>query len=206
MANIHPGFVSLSEFCPGIKIQASYSSAQNFTGEIVAGYEAQKVYMAKGPAEVLCRVQKAALARGLSIKIFDGYRPMKAVSFFQEWAKRPETNPELKVLYYPTFSRIELFEKGFIAKQSSHSRGSAVDLTLFSIETGRDIDMGSGFDFFDDISNTDSNRITALQKKNRMILKDLMESKGFKNFSQEWWHFSFCPESYPDQSFDFDFE
>lgn len=206
MANIHPGFVSLSEVCPGIKIQASYSSAQNFTGEIVAGYKAQKAYMAKAPAEVLCQVQKAALSRGLSLKIFDGYRPVKAVSFFQEWAKRAETNPELKILYYPTFTRLELFEKGFIAKQSSHSRGSAVDLTLFDVETGRDLDMGSGFDYFDDISNTNSNRITAIQKANRMMLKDLMESKGFKNFSQEWWHFSFRPEPYPDQSFDFDVE
>ena len=97
-------------------------------------------------------------------------------------------------------------EKGFIAKQSSHSRGSAVDLTLINVETGRDLDMGSGFDYFDDISNTDSNRITAIQKTNRMMLKNLMESKGFKNFSQEWWHFSFRPEPYPDQSFDFDVE
>ncbi len=206
MANIHPDFVSLADECPGIKIQANYSSSQNFTGEVVAGYKAKKAYMAKGPAAVLCQVQKAALAQGLSLKIFDGYRPVKAVSFFQDWAKKPETNPELKVLYYPTFTRLELFERGFIAKQSSHSRGSAVDLTLFNVETGRDLDMGSGFDYFDDISNTDSNRITLDQRKNRMLLKELMESRGFKNFSQEWWHFSFKPEPFPEQSFDFDVE
>ncbi len=206
MANIHPDFVSLAEVCPGIKVQASYSSAQNFTGEIVAGYKAQKAYMAKGPAAVLCQVQKAALARGLSLKIFDGYRPVKAVSFFQDWAKKPETNPELKVLYYPEFTRLQLFEQGYIAKQSSHSRGSAVDLTLYNVETGRDLDMGSGFDYFDDISNTDSNRISVDQRKNRMLLKELMESRGFKNFSQEWWHFSFKPEPFPEQSFDFDVE
>lgn len=206
MANTHPDFVSLADVCPGIKVQASYSTPHNFTGEIVAGYKAQKAYMAKGPAAVLCEVQKAALARGLSLKIFDGYRPVKAVSFFQDWAKRPETNPDLKVLYYPKFTRLELFEQGYIAKQSSHSRGSAVDLTLFNVDTGRDLDMGSGFDYFDDLSNTDSSRITAIQKTNRMMLKNLMESKGFKNFSQEWWHFSYRPEPFPDQSFDFDVE
>lgn len=206
MANPNPDFVSLSEYCPGIKIQASYSTRDNFTGEIVKGYRAQKAYLAKIPADALCSVQKAALQKGLSLKIFDGYRPVKAVQFFQDWAKRPEDNLSLKKLYYPTFTRLELFEKGFIAKQSSHSRGSAVDLTLIDLNTGRDIDMGSGFDFFDTISHTDSSLVTESQKANRMILKELMESRGFKNFHQEWWHYSYRPEPYPDQYFDFDVE
>jgi len=166
----------------------------------------KKALLARLPAEALCEVQKEALKKGLSLKIFDGYRPVKAVQFFQEWAKRSEDNLNLKKLYYPTFTRLELFEKGFIAKQSSHSRGSAVDLTLIELKTGRDLDMGSGFDFFDVISHTETNLVTEKQKNNRMMLKELMESRGFKNFHQEWWHFSFRPEPYPEQYFDFDVE
>lgn len=206
MAKNHPDFVSLSELCPSIKIQASYSTYNNFTGQIVDGYKAQKAYMAKRPAQALCEVQKIALEKDLSLKIFDGYRPVKAVNFFLGWAKKDEDNLEIKRLYYPKFNRLELFERGFIAKRSTHSRGSAVDLTLFDIKTGKDLDMGSGFDFFDEISQTESPLITVEQQKNRNLLKDLMESKGFKNFSQEWWHFSFKEEPFPDQSFDFDIE
>lgn len=206
MANLHPDFVSLSDACPGIIIQSNYATADNFTGEIVHGYKAQKAFMAKLPASILCEIHKDALEKGYSLKIFDSYRPVKAVQFFQDWAKRPETNPVIKKMYYPKFSRLELFDRGYIAKQSSHSRGSAVDLTLVDMKNGKELDMGSIFDYFDDLSNTDSNRITKEQRKNRMLLKDLMESRGFKNFSQEWWHYSYRPEPFPETSFDFDVE
>lgn len=206
MAKIPSEFISLTETCPNIIIQSDYSTVKNFTGEVVRGYKKTAAYMAKAPAQALGEVQKVALARGYNLKIFDGYRPVKAVEFFQEWAKRPETNPEIKAHYYPTFSRLDLFEQGFIAKQSSHSRGAAVDLTLVNLKTGKELDMGSHFDFFDERSNTDSKNITEEQRKNRMLLKELMEGKGFKNFSQEWWHFSFKPEPYPEKSFDFDVE
>lgn len=206
MASVHPEFVSLSDVCPEIHIQASYASKQNFTGEVVAGYKAKKAFLAKAPAEALCKVQKEVLKRGYTLNIFDGYRPKKAVQFFQDWAKKPETNPEVKKLFYPKFSRLELFERGYIAKQSSHSRGSAVDLTLMDMKTGKDLDMGSGFDFFDLISTTETNLITKAQQENRFLLKRLMESHGFKNYADEWWHFSFRPEPFPDQYFDFDVE
>jgi len=206
MSGIHPEFRNLADICSDIKIHANYSTDENFTGSIVAGYKAKKAYMAKAPAAALCEVQKAAKGMGLSLKIFDGYRPVKAVQFFQDWAKKPETNPSIKELYYPGYTRMQLFEAGFIAKQSSHSRGAAVDLTLYNLETGKDLDMGSGFDYFDEISYTDSRKITEEQRANRMLLKDLMESRGFKNFSQEWWHFSFKPEPFPERSFDFDVE
>lgn len=206
MAGIHPDFRNLADICSDIKIHANYSTQENFTGGVVAGYKAKKAYMAKGPAAALCEVQKAAKAKGLSLKIFDGYRPVKAVQYFQDWAKLPETNPSNKELYYPTYTRLQLFEMGFIAKQSSHSRGAAVDLTLYDLATGKDLDMGSGFDYFNEISYTDSKKITEEQRANRMLLKDLMESRGFKNFSQEWWHYSFKPEPFPERSFDFDVE
>jgi D-alanyl-D-alanine dipeptidase len=204
MTRIHPDFISLEEACSGIKIEASYSKPSNFTGSIVAGYRSAKAYIHKSPAKALCEVQVEAEKNRLGLKIFDAYRPVKAVKYFLDWANKPEDNLTLKELYYPKFSRLDLFEKGFIAKQSSHSRGSAVDLTLVDLETGIDLDMGSGFDFFDEISHTESPFISEKQQSNRLLLKSLMESKGFKNFSQEWWHYSFRPEPYPESYFDFD--
>lgn len=206
MASIHPDFVSLGDYCPEMKIQANYGSVENFTGSVVDGYKARKAYLSKSAAVALCEVQKEAKKKGYGLKIFDAYRPVKAVQFFLKWAQLPETNPDLKKLYYPKFTREELFKNGYIAKQSSHSRGATVDLTLFSLKEGRDVDMGSGFDYFDDISHTASKKVTAAQGKNRMILKELMEGKGFVNYAQEWWHFSFKPEPFPGQSFDFDIE
>jgi D-alanyl-D-alanine dipeptidase len=160
--------------------------------------------MAKAPAAALCKVQMEAIKKGYTLKIFDAYRPVKAVSFFQEWAKKPETNPEVRAIYYPKYTRRELFDLGYIATRSSHSRGSAVDLTLVNLKTGNELDMGTEFDFFDEASHTASPKITANQKHSRMLLKDLMEAQGFKNFAQEWWHYSFRPEPYPNDYFDFD--
>lgn len=206
MAKIHQDFVSIEEVCPGIKIEASYSLSKNFTGTVVDGYRSSKAYIHKTPAQALSEVHQRAREQGLGLKIFDAYRPLKAVEFFLNWAQKPEDNLTLKALYYPKFSRLELFEKGFIARQSSHSRGSAVDLTLFDLSTGTELDMGSAFDFFDKVSHTESPLITQRQLSNRLLLRSLMEGKGFKNFSQEWWHFSFRPEPYPDTYFDFDVE
>jgi D-alanyl-D-alanine dipeptidase len=206
MAEIPSGFISLNELCPSMKFQMNYATVDNFTGEVVDGYKAKKAFLAKAPAEALCLVQAEAQKKGLTLKIFDSYRPVKAVSFFQAWAKKPETNPQIKQLFYPGFTRLELFEQGYIAKQSSHSRGSAVDLTLAHADSGNSLDMGTAFDYFADLSHTDSPKVTEEQRKNRLLLKDLMESRGFKNFSQEWWHYSFRPEPYPDQYFDFDID
>ncbi len=206
MAHSHPGFVSITDLCPEVKAHMSYGTTENFTGEVVAGYKARKALMAKGPAEALCNVIADARRLGLGIKIFDCYRPAKAVAFFQDWAKKAENNFELKEIYYPEYTREQLFELGYIAKQSSHSKGSAVDLTLFDLETGKDLDMGTHFDYFGELSHTDNLGVTAAQRKNRYVLKGLMEGRGFKNFSQEWWHYSLKPEPYPDTYFDFDVE
>jgi D-alanyl-D-alanine dipeptidase len=206
MAEVPGGFLSLNDICPSMKLQMNYATTDNFTGSVVDGYKAKKAYLAEAPAKALCLVQEEALKIGLTLKIFDSYRPVKAVTFFQTWAKLPETNPEIKKLYYPGFTRLELFEQGYIAKQSTHSRGSAVDLTLADVQSGKSLDMGTAFDFFNDLSHTDSSKVTQEQRKNRMLLKQLMESKGYKNFSQEWWHFSYRPEPYPNQYFDFDVE
>jgi D-alanyl-D-alanine dipeptidase len=201
---MHPGFVDLKTFCPGVIVQMNYATTDNFTGEVVPGYRAQKALLAKEAAELLANVQKEALSSGLSLKIFDSYRPKKAVQFFIEWAEKRESNPELKQLYYPRYTRKEILDNGFIARQSSHSRGSAVDLTLVDLKTGNELDMGTIFDYFDEASHTDSAKVDYEQKKNRQILKSMMESAGFSNFRQEWWHYSLRPGPYPDQYFDFD--
>lgn len=200
------GFISLAQICPDIQLEMSYSTINNFTGQVVPGYRATEAYLGEIVAHSLVRVQKEAQKRGLSLKIFDAYRPEKAVIFFQEWAKRAEDNLALKKLYYPKFSRLELFEQGYIAFKSSHTRGCAVDLTLTERESRLELDMGTRFDYFDSMSMTDSSLILQSQRENRQLLKELMEFEGFKNFSMEWWHFSYRPEPFPDQYFDFDID
>lgn len=206
MAEANPDFVDLSTMCSGIKIQLKYATRSNFTGDIVPGYKAKKAYFARGPAERLCLVQQDALKEGLTLKVFDSYRPAKAVASFLHWATLPETNPELKAMYHPKYTRQEILDLGFIAKQSSHSKGSAIDLTLERLSDGVELDMGTPFDYFDSLSHTDSKEVTRAQRRNRLKLKSLMERHGFRNFSKEWWHYSFRPEPYPDQYFDFDVE
>jgi D-alanyl-D-alanine dipeptidase len=205
VAMIPQGFVYLSTHCPGIVISANYATTENFTGEVVAGYRRVESVFSKKGADALCRVQARALALGFSLKIFDAYRPVKAVTFFQEWAQRPGDVLELKERYYPNYTKLELFERGYIAKQSSHSRGSAVDLTLVDAN-GNEVDMGGIFDFFHERSHTASPDITPEQRRHRELLKTMMEAEGFKNFGQEWWHYSLRVEAFPGQSFDFDIE
>lgn len=202
----HPQFVSLQELCPDLMIQMDYSTPHNFTGTIVPGYKAPKAYLARNTGEALCRVQKHAVLMGYSLKIFDAYRPVKAVEFFKEWAKKPEDNQKVKAEFYPTFSRQQLFEEGYIALRSSHSRGGAVDLTLHDLKKKTDVDMGGIFDYFHAISSTETKLITKNQQENRYLLKSLMEKEGFANYSGEWWHYSLKPEQFPDEYFDFDVE
>lgn len=199
-------FISVADLCPSIIISADYATTNNFTGQIVPGYTTKKVLLARVAAESLARVQQSALTKKLSLKIFDGYRPVKAVNFFQDWAQLTEDDVERKNRFYPSYNRSELFEHGFIALKSSHSRGCAVDLTLVDLKTSQELDMGTEFDFFNDLSHTMNPEIKGVQHSNRMLLKELMEREGFRNYSKEWWHFSFKPEPYPDVLFDFDIQ
>jgi zinc D-Ala-D-Ala dipeptidase len=205
MSRSYFDFLSLGDVIPGIHIQADYSTPFNFTGQIVPGYRTKKALLLKEPSLALLLVQKEAQSRGLSLKIFDGYRPIKAVTFFRQWALLSEDNFENKALYYPHLSRGELFNNGFLASESTHSRGVAVDLTFVEISSGLELDMGSRFDYFDCISNTDSPLITSFQRDNRYLLKQMMEKYGFSNFSKEWWHYTFT-EIISSDAYDFDIE
>lgn len=197
------GFVSLSKTCPDLIIAANYATPDNFTGSVVNGYRRVEAIFSEKGTKALCEIQAEAKQLGYGLKIFDAYRPVKAVKFFQDWAKTPEANPAKKELHYPTLTKQQLFEQGYIAERSSHSRGSALDLTLVDAQ-GTELDMGTIFDFFHEKSHTNSQLITEGQRKNRALLKGLMEKHGFKNYDQEWWHYSLVSEAFPGQSFDFD--
>lgn len=199
------GFVALSLACPSIALSMDYAGTDNFTGEVVDGYLRPEAWFSRSGTLALCKVQTELLSQGLSLKIFDAYRPVKAVRHFQEWAKLPEGNPQIKARHYPDFTRAQLFERGYIAQRSSHSRGSAVDLTIVGTD-GRELDMGTIFDFFHERSHTAYPGLTSHQKANRQLLKVHMERNGFKNFDQEWWHYSLVTEAFPGQYFDFDVE
>jgi D-alanyl-D-alanine dipeptidase len=204
-AMIGNGFVYLSEACPSLVIAASYATAENFTGTVVDGYRRVEAVYSEVGAKALCKVQADAQNLGLSLKIFDAYRPVKAVEYFVSWSKIPGDIPEIKERYYPTHTKAELFDLGYIARQSSHSRGSAVDLTLVDTQ-GVELDMGTVFDYFHETSHTQNTAITVAQKKNRELLVSLMARHGFRNYAKEWWHFSLIKEAFPGRSFDFDIE
>lgn len=204
-AMIPEGFVSLSKLCPEVIIQSNYATIDNFTGTVVNGYKRVEAIFSEVGAKQLCIIQAEAKKMGYTLKVFDAYRPVKAVRFFQDWAHIVEEDLAIKEKYYPTLTKKQVFEQGYIAQQSSHSRGSAVDLTLVD-SNGKELDMGTIFDFFHEKSHTMNPGISKQQKKNRAILKALMEDNGFKNFSQEWWHYSLVSEAFPGQYFDFDVE
>ncbi len=203
MNKVPSEFVKLSEFCPAIDLRMDYATVSNFTGEVISGYNKVEAYLTKRAATQLCMVNSLALKEGMKLQIFDAYRPVKAVQFFKDWAMVSENNFSLKQKYYPGFSRLSLFEQGYIAEKSSHSRGGTVDLTLVK-KSGEEIDMGGIFDYFHESSGTHYLKITEVQKSNRKKLFDFMITAGFRNYDKEWWHFTLNDEVFPEESFDFD--
>ena len=141
-------------------------------------------------------------AQGYRLKVFDAYRPVCAVRRFVLWGIE-DLDLRMKPYFYPDLEKQELFKKGYIAKLSSHSRGSAVDLTLLDMASGKELDMGSPFDLFSEISHPDCRGITEEQYENRMLLQRVMIRNGFQPLDCEWWHFSLRNEPYPDTYFEF---
>jgi D-alanyl-D-alanine dipeptidase len=195
-------FVDISLEIPGIMTDVKYYTGENFVGERIDGYEAPIILLTEKATIALARVQKHLSNDGYSLKVFDGYRPKRAVEHFIRWGNQTEDG-KTKDRYYPQITRQEVFEGGFIATESSHSRGSAVDLTVVNIETGKEIDMGGEFDFFSERSFSDYDHLSLEQSKNRVQLRYLMRSEGFEPMQQEWWHFTLADEPYPDSCFDF---
>ncbi len=219
------GFTLLADVAPSIQQDIRYATANNFLGRPVNGYFINACVITEAAAMALERVQQQAVNLGYSLKVYDCYRPQHAVDDFVRWAADEDDNL-MQSRFFPALNKDELFPQGYIAERSGHSRGSTVDLTLVPLDTqqpaasplggGYDcrgsvmqrypdnsIDMGTGYDCFDEKSHTDNPDVTATVRANRDLLRDLMEQSGFENYSQEWWHFTLNNEPFSDQYFNF---
>jgi len=196
------GFVVLSEYVPSIVQEIRYYSTYNFIGDRIDGYEEPCALMTKEGARALKAVSNELNVRGYRLKVFDAYRPVAAVKHFVLWGIE-DTDVRMKPYFYPTLEKQELFEKGYIASRSSHSRGSTVDLTLLDMQTGKELDMGSPFDLFSEVSHPDCRSVTEEQYANRMLLQGAMVRNGFAPLDCEWWHFTLQDEPFPDTYFEF---
>lgn len=196
------GFVLLADYVPGIIQEIRYYSTYNFIGDRIDGYEEPCALVTVEAARALMSVSNEMAALGFRLKVFDAYRPASAVKRFVLWSI-DDLDLRMKPFFYPDLDKEELFLRGYIAKQSSHSRGSTVDLTLLDMETGKEVDMGGPFDLFSEVSHPDYRGITDEQYANRMFLRDAMLRNGFEPIDCEWWHFTLADEPYPDTYFDF---
>ena len=196
------GFVVLADYVPHIVQEIRYYSSYNFIGERIDGYEEPCALLTIEAARALKSVSSEMLVQGYRLKIFDAYRPACAVKHFVLWGIEDQ-DVRMKPYFYPDLQKQELFALGYIAKQSSHSRGSTVDLTLLDMKTGKEVDMGSPFDLFSEVSHPDYKGITDEQFKNRMALQRVMVRNGFVPIDCEWWHFTLKNEPYPDTYFNF---
>ena len=196
------GFVLLADFVPEIIQEIRYYSSYNFVGDRIDGYEQPCALLSRETARALKSVSKEVQAQGFRLKVFDAYRPVCAVKHFVLWGIE-DLDLRMKPFFYPDLKKEDLFEQGYIATQSSHSRGSAIDLTLLDMATGKEVDMGSSFDLFSEVSHPDYQGVTPEQYENRMMLRKAMLHSGFAPIDCEWWHFSLEDEPYPDTYFEF---
>ncbi len=196
------GFVYVQEALPYIICDIRYYGDRNFTGRPVPGYLKPAALITEQAAEALRGVQRHVDSMGYRLKVFDAYRPQRAVDSFVKWAEDLDDTLQKKE-YYPEVDKVDLFKLGYIAARSGHTRGSTVDLTLVDKHTAEEMDMGSAFDFFGEISHHDAADISAHQRANRQLLKEAMARYGFKSYAEEWWHYTLIDEPYPDTYFDF---
>ena len=199
------GFVHLDEAVPDLVIDLRYATENNFVGQRIDGYPHGHAILAATVAVALKEVQGTLRPFGLALKVFDAYRPQRAVDHFVRWGE-DLGDQQAKQDYYPNAAKEDLFKEGYIASRSSHSRGSTVAVTTVYRDadgTVRELDMGSQFDFFDPISWQSSHEVAPQQRANRALLQSAMKAHGFVPYAQEWWHFSLSGEPYPDTYFDF---
>ncbi|MGI5354027.1 M15 family metallopeptidase [Streptomyces sp. CA-252508] len=219
-------FVTLRSVDPTIIQEMRYTTAHNFVGETVDGYRQPVCILTRPAARALHRAQATLLRQGHSLKVYDCYRPQRAVDHFVRWAKDLR-DVRMKAEFHPLVDKSRLFADGYIAARSGHSRGSTVDLTVVRLpaaptrpyEPGEalvpcyapqgerfpdnSLDMGTGYDCFDTLSRTDDPRVRGEQRANRNLLRDTLGAEGFVNRPGEWWHFTYEPEPFPDTYFDF---
>ncbi len=199
------GFVYAKTVIPDLDVELRYYTANNFVGDTIEGYKANVLILTKPTAEKLKLVQDELQQQNFCLKVYDGYRPQRAVNHFMHWAR--ELNDTInKSQYYPDVNKRNLFKAGYIASRSGHSRGSTLDLTITNGETGEPLDMGSPYDFFGEQSWVDYKNITEQQKANRQLLQTVMLKHNFRNYPKEWWHFTLRWEPFPKTYFDFEVE
>ena len=202
LSNDASDFVLITDEVPDAILEIRYYSTYNFVGDRIDGYEEPEALLTKEAAAALKEVSDDVKKQGYRLKIYDAYRPQRAVTNFVEWAK-DEDDTRMKEYFYPELNKDVLFPQGYIAEHSGHSRGSTVDLTLFDMETEKEVDMGGTFDYFGELSHPDYKDITDEQYENRMILRKAMTDHGFNPLAEEWWHFTLADEPYPDTYFTF---
>jgi D-alanyl-D-alanine dipeptidase len=195
-------FVDAARIAPGLLIEARYAGAHNFVGRPIEGYDKPICYLTKPAAAALAQVVADLEPRGLTIKVFDCYRPERAVAHFARWA-RNLGDVKMKSEFYPQVDKSTLFRDGYIAARSGHSRGSTADLTLARRSDGKELDMGTPFDFFSPRSWPSDNSIGAEAQANRALLTQAMQKRGFRPYDKEWWHFTLRHEPYPETYFNF---
>ena len=200
------GFVFLSDEIPELIVELRYASKDNFMGREIKGYRiGQKIVGTYHLAKALQKVQIKLKKEGLGLKLFDAYRPQKAVDDFIQWSKIL-SDTLAKEKYYPNIPKDSLFSYGYIASKSGHSRGSTIDLTLIYLigkKRGQELDMGGDWDYFGKNSNYNFKLISKKQKNNRKKLRNIMTLYGFSPYEKEWWHFTLKNEPFPDKYFDF---
>ncbi|MCZ4123010.1 M15 family metallopeptidase [Streptomyces sp. H39-S7] len=194
-------FVALRDIDPTIQQEIRYFTAHNFVGVPIDGYRQPICLLTRPAAEALHAAQVKLLRRGYSLRVYDCYRPQRAVDHFVAWAKDLD-DQRMKDEFYPHVDKSRLFEDGYIAEKSGHSRGSTLDVTIVR-RSGGSVDMGTPFDYFDTLSHTLDPRIQGVQRENRLLLKSTLEGLGFVNLAEEWWHYTYKPERFPDTYFDF---
>lgn len=197
------GFVHVDAVIPDIRIELRYSTSDNFVGRTIDGYRRPAAILTREAAAALRDVQRELAPFGLGLKIFDAYRPQQAVDCFVNWAGDMD-DQRMKARYYPDVDKGKLLAEGYIASRSGHSRGSTVDLTIVALAPGfPELDMGTPWDFFGSASWPDSPAVSAAQRANRLLLREVMTKHGFVPLAQEWWHFTLAGEPFPDTYFNF---
>ncbi len=195
-------FVLITEAVPDVILEIRYFGTYNFVGTRIDGYKSPVALLTRQAADSLKVVSDEVMGMGYRLKIYDAYRPQCAVDHFVRWAADiPDTL--MKPYFYPDLDKSVLFEQEYIMEKSGHTRGSTVDLTLFDMNTEKELDMGGTFDWFGEESHPSFTGITPEQYNNRMILRDVMLRHGFKPLESEWWHFTLVNEPYPDTYFKF---
>lgn len=195
-------FAFVDEVVPGIRWDSKYATWDNFTGKPVNGYVLNRIVGTRALCAALGRARERAASLGFGLLLWDGYRPQRAVDCFLHWSEQPEDG-RTKPRYYPNIGRAEMFEKGYVATKSGHSRGSTVDLTLYHLNTGELATMGGDHDLMDSVSHHGADGVTRVAARNREHLRSVMADAGFRPYDCEWWHYTLRDEPYPDTYFDF---